>query len=92
VDRALFQLERRVGETAEGDREPEVDRPVSEHRRKGLAVGQAESGQHRHQHEFDDAETARGDRDGGQDVGQPVGGQQVHGGQEVAEGGHEHPE
>jgi len=76
-DRALLELERGVGETAEGDRQPEVDRPVGEHARQRLAVGQAEAGQHGHEHEFDHAQASRRDRDGGQDVGETVGGEQV---------------
>ena len=92
VDRALLELERGVGQPAEGDGQPEVDGPVGEHPGQRLSLGQAEPGQHGDQDELDHAQTARGERDGGQDVGQPVGGEQVHRGDEVAEGGHEHPQ
>jgi len=92
VHGALLQFERCVGQAAEGDGQPEVHGTVGEHPRQRLTVGEAETGQHRHQDEFDDAQAPRGDRDGGQDVGQSVGGQQVHRTDHVAEGGHEHPE
>lgn len=88
----LFELERGVGETSEGDGQPEVHRPVRQYARQRLTVGEAEAGQHRDQHELHDAQSPRGDRDGRQDVGQAVGGEQVDGGDEVAEGGDEHPQ
>lgn len=88
----MLELQRGVGQPAEGDRQPEVDGPVGQHGREGLAVGQAEAGQHGDQHELDHPESPRGDGDGGQDVGQPVGRQQVDGGDDVAERRHEDPQ
>ena len=88
----LLQLQRGVGEPAEGDRQPEVDGPVGQDGRQGLSVGQPEAGQQGDEDELDHTEAARGDGDGSQDVGQAVGGQQVDRGDDVAEGGHEHPQ
>ena len=53
---AVLELEGGVGQAAEGDGQPEVDRPVGQHRRQRLAVGQAEAGEQRHQDELDHAE------------------------------------
>jgi len=88
----VLEFERGVGQAAEGDRQPEVDGPVGQHRRQGLAVGQPEAGQHRDEDELDDAEAAGGDGDGSQDVGQSIGREQVDRRDDVIEGGHEHPQ
>ena len=92
VDRALLQLERRIGQAPERDGQPEVHGTVGEHPGQRLTVGETETGQHGHQDELDDTQPARGDRDGGQDVGQAVGGEQVDRGDHVAEGRDEDPE
>ena len=92
VGGAPLELEAGVGEPAEGDGQPEVHGAVGEHGRERLPVGEPEAGQHGHQHELDHPQPTRGDRDGGQDVGQSVGGQEVDRGDEVAEGGHEDPQ
>ena len=66
--------ERGVGQAAEGDgraRSSPPGRRAPPDRR--LAVAQPEAGQHGDQDELHDAQSARGDRDGGQDVGQSVG-------------------
>jgi len=91
-DRAVFELDGGVGQAAEGDRQPEVDGAVGEHGGQRLPVGQPRARQHRHEDELHDAQPPRGDGDGSQDVGQPVGGQQVDGGDDVGEGRHEHPQ
>jgi len=86
------QLERGVGEAAEGDREPEVHGSVREDGGQGLAVGEAESGQQGHEHELDHPQAPGGDGNGGQDVGQAVRREQVDRRDDVAEGGDEDPE
>ncbi len=88
----MLHLEGGVGESPEGDGQPEVDGPVGQHTRQGRRRVRPETGDHGNQHELDDAQSARSHRDGGQDVGQSVGGEQVDGGDEVAEGRHEDPE
>jgi hypothetical protein len=90
--RSALELQRGIGQPAEGDGEPEVDGAVGQHSRKGLTGGGAEAGDHRHQHELHHPEAPGRDGDGGQNVGQSVGHQEVHRGDEVAEGGHEDPE
>ena len=78
MGRPLLELERGVGQSSERNRKPKVDRPVGKHTRQRCAFCHSEASQHRHQHELDDAQAARGDRNGSQDVGEPVGGKQVH--------------
>ncbi len=87
-----LELEGGVGDPAEGDRQPEVDRTVGQYAGQCLTGRGAEPGDHRHEDELDHTQPARGDGYRSQDVGQSVGGQQVDGGDEVAEGGHEHPQ
>ena len=74
----MLELEGGIGQSPEGDREPEVDGTVGEDGRQRLAVGESEPGQHGDEHELDHSKTSRGDGDGGQDVGQPVGRQEVN--------------
>ena len=88
----LLELEGCIGDATERNGQPEIDRPVGEYCRKRLCIRQAEARQHRHQDELHDAEAARGTRNGGQDIGQAVGHEQVHRGDEVAEGCHEYPQ
>ena len=88
----LLELQRGVGEAAEGDGQPEVDGPVGEYAREGLPAGQPEPGEHGDQDELDHSQATRGDRHGGQDVGQSIGDEQVDRRDEVAEGGHEDPQ
>jgi len=87
-----LELQRCVGDPAEGYGEPEVDGPVGQDGREGLGRGRPEAGDHRHQDELDHAQAPGGYRDGGQDVGQPIGHQQIDRGDEVTECGDEHPE
>ena len=88
----MLELERGIGQAPKRDREPEVDGPVGENGRQRLAVGESEPGQHGDEHELDHSQTAGGDGDGGQDVGQPVGRQQVDRRDDVPESGHEDPQ
>lgn len=88
----MLELERGVGQAPEGNREPEVDGPVGQDGRERFAVSEPEPGQHGDEHELDHSQTAGGDGDGGQDVGQPVGRQQVDRRDDVPECSHEYPQ
>jgi hypothetical protein len=92
VEVPVFELQRSVGNAANGNGQPEVDGPIGQHAGEGLPGGGPEPGDHRDQDELDHTEAPGGDGDGGQDIGQPIGHQQVDGGDEVAEGGDEDPE
>ncbi len=87
----LLDFEGCVGDATERNGKPEVDRPVGEYRRERLCIRQTEAHQHRDQDELHDAEATRRNRYGGQDIGQAVCHQQIHWGDEVAEGRHEYP-
>ncbi|HEY5098078.1 MAG TPA: hypothetical protein VII46_08510, partial [Acidimicrobiales bacterium] len=50
--RSALELQRGIGQPAEGDGEPEVHGAVGQHGGKGLTGGGAEAGDHRHQHEL----------------------------------------
>ena len=104
----LLELEGCIGDATERNGQPEIDRPVGEYCRKRLCIRQAEARQQqgpgrrlRHrpmvEREGDHGGprhlgVARGNRNGGQDIGQAVGHEQVHRGDEVAEGCHEYPQ
>ena len=92
ADRTVLELERGIGQAPEGNREPEVDGSVGKNGRQRLAVGESEPSQHGDEYELDHSKTGGSDGDGGQDVGQPVGRQQVDRRDDVPEGGHEYPQ
>ena len=70
-------LQRDVGGGARGDRQPEVHQPPAEHAEGRDAAGNTEADQQQGCGAVDDAEAARGDGQYAEDVGDPVGGEQL---------------
>src|SRR6266542_799663 len=84
--------QRQVGQPADRDRQPEVQDPVGDHPEQGDVPGRPEADQRRGQHELDDAQARRRDRQHRQHVGEPVGDQQVVQPDPVPERADEHPQ
>ena len=92
VIRLAAPLERKVRRATDGNRQPEVDKPIGQHRENCGLVRNAEPHDGRNQDSFNHAEAGGSDRDDGKNVGQTKRHQKVNWRKGVTKGVDEDPE